>query len=321
MRSTETALRREKRRSSASPLLSVLLPLPIVGVMLFLLTGLFPTPDGLLADLGQRPELQGASPARVLLEGMAFWYRSLLIFLAVLLITAALALLRALLAFLRHHRWCRAHREAYRRAVDFVSLVENAPELAVDDPWNYNEKGSPDPTPAWWDEIWEEKERSDALIEEYSLHSWRRVSGFLGLVPFLLVCALAAVMVLSEEVPALYGKTRSDIARIEAGQCETVTVWLSPKVREWHIDGPYSSGQPALLTRYGAVSDETGGQWVNLFVPYGLDFQLDEDRLYDENRSIQWNAEHAQMYEVTYTPDLFLIDSIAPAETPALYLS
>jgi len=320
MKNTDPLRRQEDRHAILSLVLPFLLVLPIVLTALYLLTGTFPMPDGRLAALARSPALQGASPTRILLEGMAFWYLTLLIFLAVVLLLAALALLRALRASLRHHRWCRAHKADYRRAADFLSQVEDAPELAADDPWDCNGKSGADPTPGWWDEVWAEKERCDVLVEEYLSHAWRRISVFLRLTPLLLVSALMAVMVLSEEVPALYKKTQADIAQLEAGQCETVTVWLSPKVREWHIDGPYSSSQPPLLTRYGAVSDETGGRWIDLFVPHGMDFALDGDKLYNENRSIQWNAENAQMYEVSYTSNLFLIDSITPVPTPQRYL-
>ena len=320
-RSTDPAPGRGKRRAAAASLLPLLLSLLLILAFLFLLTGLFPTPGGLLEDLTRRPELQGASPARILLEGMALWYRAFLLFLGAVLLLGALALLVSLRAFLRHHRWCKAHRDAYRRALAFSGLVEECPDFAVGDPYSCNTKSGADPTPGWWYGVWEEKERADALIREYELHSRRRVSTLLGLTPLLLVCALMACIVLSEEVPSLYERTRSDLAQIGAGQCETVTVWLSPKVREWHIDGPYTSSQPALLTRYGAVSNDTGGKWVNLFVPHGLDFSLDPDRLYNENRSIQWNAQHAQMYEIRYTSGHRLILDICPADTPPVYLS
>lgn len=320
-RSTDPAPGRGRRRTAAASLLPLLLSLLLILAFLFLLTGLFPTPDGLLAELARRPELQTASPARILLEGMALWYRAFLLFLAVILALAALILLWALWTFLRHHRWCKAHREAYRKALAFSRLVRECPDFAVDDPYSYNTKSGSDPTPAWWYEVWEKKERADALIREYELHSRRRISAFLSPIPLLLVCALMAFVVFSEEVPSLYERTRSDIAQLEAGQCETVTVWLSPKVRQWHIDGPYTASQPALLTRYGAVSDDTDGKWVNLFVPWGLDFSLDPDRLYDENRSIQWNAQYAQMYKVRYTSGHRLILDIRPADTPPVYLS
>ncbi len=318
MKNTEPAPR---RRKGLVLLIPTILSLCIVAAILFLLLGLFPMPDGLLADLARKPELQGSCPARILLEGMAFWYRALLIFLLTVLVIAALALLWSFGVFLRHHRWCRAHRAAFRQAMDFSLLTSVDLALAVDDPWNYNGKSGIDPTPGWWNGVWEEKERCEALIEEYDSHSWSRISAFLSLTPLLLATALTVVMVLSEKVPALYEKARADMAQIEAGQCETVTVWLSPKVREWQIDGPYSSGQPALLTRYGAVSLDTGGRWTNLFVPWGMDFTLDQDKLYNENYSIQWNAEHAQMYEVRYTTELFLIQEIHPVDTPAIYFS
>lgn len=317
MRSSEAALR--PRRSLSPILLSLALAVLMALGMLFTLENLFPMPDGLLSELAQRPGLQGASPARILLEGMASWYRSLLLLPAAALVIVAAAAVYFLRGSLRHRRWYRAHRAEYRAARAFLQLVEINPILVVEEPWNYNSKNGPDPTPGWWDEVWEKKARAEGLAEEYVLHSGAAFSGFLGLAPILAMYLLLCVMVFSEEVPDLWSKARTDMAQIEAGQCETAVVWLSPKAREWHIDGPYSSRQPTLLTRYGAISEDTGGKWLELYVPYGLDFKLDPDRLYDETRPILWNAENAQMYEVSYTSGFFLIHSITPAQTPERY--
>lgn len=287
--------------------------------VLFALERLFPMPDGLLARLAQSPELQGASPARILLEGMASWYRSLLLLPAAALLLVVPAAVYFLCRFFRHFLWCRAHRAEYQSSRDLLFLMELDPTLTVKEPWNYNSKSGPDPTPGWWDEVWEKRDHAEDRVKEYRSHSGIAFSGFLGLVPVLLMYCLLWVMVYSEGTPALLDRARADLAQLQAGQCETVTVWLSPKAREWHIDGPYSGRQPPLLTRYGVISEDTGGQWLELYVPYGLDFALDPDRLYMENKPIRWNAENAQMYEVRYTSGFFLIDSITPAQTPERY--
>ena len=135
-----------------------------------------------------------------------------------------------------------------------------------------------------------------------------------------MMTGLMALMLLGDlggNVPQLYTQAQADIAQIEAGKCETATVFLSPKVRPWHIDGPYASIQPTLLPRYGAIGKDPGHKWLQVYAPYGMDFTLDENRLYNENYSVPWNAENAQMYQVSYTSQFRFILSIRPVEVPA----
>ena len=53
-----------------------------------------------------------------------------------------------------------------------------------------------------------------------------------------------------------------------------------------------------VLTRYGAIGPDTGGEWVQIYVLPDLDFSLDPEALYNENKSILWNEEHAAQYQV-----------------------
>ena len=273
-----------------------------------------------LARLGQRSDLAGAAPARILLEGAKDWYRALLLMGLLVLALVAVVLLLLLRGIFIHLRWRWKRRRELAEARSYFFLASQNPIWVVEEPWNYNEKSGPDPTPGWWDEVMEGSARAKDFLETATLHAGSAFSHALAILPLVMMTGLMALMLLGDlggNVPQLYAQAQEDIAQIEAGQCETATVFLSPKVRPWHIDGPYASIQPTLLTRYGIIGKDTGHQWFQVYVPYGMDFALDEDRLFNENYSVLWNAENAQMYEVTYTTQFRFVVAIRPVEPPA----
>ncbi len=128
-----------------------------------------------------------------------------------------------------------------------------------------------------------------------------------SLVCFLLYGGITLSMLFIEEVPGLWRQTREDIAQIESGELEQVTVWLSPKVHKDRMPGPYTKGQPEPVSRYGGISWETDGEWVYFYIPDNLNFSLDQTALYQESQSIQWNEEHARQYQLRYTTNLHLV--------------
>lgn len=119
---------------------------------------------------------------------------------------------------------------------------------------------------------------------------------------------------LSDHQPALlYLQAKEDIAQIEDGNLQTVTVWLSPKLRKCALP-PYDKNMPKSLTRYGGISDETQGEWVKFYVPNSLGFSLEQDALYEEGETIQWNLEHAAWYKVTYTQNFHVVTEVYPVQ-------
>ncbi len=136
--------------------------------------------------------------------------------------------------------------------------------------------------------------------------------GVLMVLFFAFYAIVAGGMLLKEEIPQNWQRARQDLAQIESGDLEQVTVWLSPKIQAVPFPEYYSAGQPKLLTRYGGISSETGGEWVRFYVPDSLDFSLDPDALYDENKSIEWNTDNAQQYQITYTVNLHMVLSAVP---------
>lgn len=124
-------------------------------------------------------------------------------------------------------------------------------------------------------------------------------------------------MLAIEQVPQLYQQAGADIAQLETGTLEEATVWVSPKTRQAHVPGPYSSSRDSDgLTRLGIIGGVVGNRWENVYVPDAMGFTLDQEHLFNENYSIDWNEEHARQYHVTYTSAFHLVVDIVPLAMP-----
>ena len=128
-------------------------------------------------------------------------------------------------------------------------------------------------------------------------------------VSLILPLLLGGFMITKEDIPGLISQASDDLAQIKNGQLQEVTVWLSPKAHESQLPGPYAKGQPEPVMDYGGISDDTNGIWVHFYVPNCLGFSLDQSALYNENESIEWNEENAQMYHLRYTSNFNLVVS------------
>ena len=234
--------------------------------------------------------------------------------LLVLALTAVIVLL-LLRGIFVHLRWWRNRRQERLAAQTYLILASRDPILTAEDPWNCNHKSDARPM-GWWVEPRKEMARARAFLEANRLHANAAFFHALAILPLVMVTGLMALMLAVEDVPQLCAQAGADIAQVETGGWETATVFLSPKVRPWHLEGPYTDSQPALLTRYGMIGKDTGHRWRQVYVPWGLDFALDEHRLFNENYSVAWNAENAQMYEVAYTSQFHFVVSLRPVEPP-----
>ena len=74
---------------------------------------------------------------------------------------------------------------------------------------------------------------------------------------------------------------------------------------------------PEPLTVYGVIGEDTGRQWVRIYVPDGLGFALDPERLYDEDQSVPWNEANAQRYLIRYTSNLRIAAEVVPCSPGA----
>lgn len=138
---------------------------------------------------------------------------------------------------------------------------------------------------------------------------------FLMVISLVVPLFLSGAMIAIENIPGQLSQANADLAQIENGQLQEVTVWLSPKIHKSHLPGPYTKGQPEPVMDYGGISDDTNGRWVHFYVPDCLNFSLDQNALYDENESIAWNEENARQYTIRYTENFHLVASVEPADS------
>lgn len=141
---------------------------------------------------------------------------------------------------------------------------------------------------------------------------------FLMVISLVMPLFLGGAMIAIENIPGQLSQANADLAQIKNGQLQEVTVWLSPKIHKSHLPGPYTKGQPEPVMDYGGISDDTNGRWVHFYVPDCLGFSLDQNALFDENESIEWNEEYAQKYRLCYTSNFNLVVSAEPVGQPAL---
>lgn len=116
------------------------------------------------------------------------------------------------------------------------------------------------------------------------------------------------------ELPGRFFQAGHDLAEIDTGFLVQAEVWISPKCHPTRLPGPYTDKLAEVSTCYGIIGDDTGGEWVRVYVPDPMGFSLDPERLYNENQSIGWNWEHARRYRVHYTSNFHLVTEITPID-------
>lgn len=228
------------------------------------------------------------SPAHDLLAGYLRWYWLLLIFCGISFAVSAVLLAVYLVRAIRN--WVKA---------SGVWRDEVLPKLAEIDNWD--RAGL------------KEQEDSRGRVMAYGVryHSAALSYFVCAFLCFLVVLGCGG-MLRQDQLFKLPFQAREDLSQIEASFLQTAEVWISPKARPARLPGPYGEGQPALTTRYGIIGGDTGGQWVQVYVPNALGFSLDQDRLFDETRTTAWNWEHARRYRVRYTSNYHLVTELTP---------
>lgn len=151
---------------------------------------------------------------------------------------------------------------------------------------------------------------------------WAAKKKFLSSIKLTAICIsfpllIGGAMLAIEDVPGLWIEAGADLEQVNTENLQEVTVWLSPKASSGKLPGPYTEGQPEPVTVYGGIGEDTGGRWMHFYLPDCLHFSLDQDALYHENKSIQWNEQHAQRYRLLVTENFRLAVSVEPAGDPA----
>lgn len=320
-------MNRQLRPLIAVFVVMVLSLLVMLGVLS--LPHLFPW---MMERMGESGALQGASSVRRMLECCRIWYMLLLgtggaivLALAVCFFFELRGILRAVLRYVSNHRHMR-HLEPLwlQESMDTLHNLlepEEADRLAHEversspgqeaDPWERPD-ASPEPeAPA---------ETAGQAYQRLSSECAAQLTAVLLLlcgIPLIVLMTLFPVLMLREtEGLQLYTQVTEDIQLLDAGQVDAFTVWLSPKSRQVATPGPWSASLPTPLTRYGAIGEDTGGTWIKIYVLPDMDFALDPDALYNENKSILWNQEHATQYQVSCTHNFCFVTDIQPLDLP-----
>lgn len=107
---------------------------------------------------------------------------------------------------------------------------------------------------------------------------------------------------------------RAELEQVERGHLETAEVWVHPRVDAGRLPGAWGSSYRSLVRNYHVVGFDTGGEWVEVFVPDAMGFSLDMERPYRESQTILWNLGHARRYHISYTTNFHLITEITPVD-------
>lgn len=121
-----------------------------------------------------------------------------------------------------------------------------------------------------------------------------------------------SVMYLSEDISELRTRAREDLEQIREGQLESAEVSFGKNVEKSGLPGPYADGQPTMFSLYDGMGAGTDGRWRGYCILDNLGFAPDENRLYNDNKSIDWNNENAGWYAITYTTNFHVIISVEP---------
>ncbi|MCI8870609.1 MAG: hypothetical protein HFF39_08735 [Lawsonibacter sp.] len=273
----------------------------LTAPILMLLWAISPSVTSWLWTLPARQAGAGeALPARLLLEGYLLWY---LVLLAVLAVGLALGIGLSLLLIVLGVRFLRRN-----GSLSAMAAALPPPEFPE---WDGEEDSAP---PLSQEEQWRDEMRARLEVQKRkNIHAaMGRIAA--GVWAMLIVPGLLIACAGTEDILSLPGLARADLEEIEAGQTQTLTVWISPKSRPARLPGPYTAGQKSLSTRYGIIGWDTGGAWVMVYVPDGMDFSLTGTRLYQEDKNQAWNMENAQRFSVSFTSRLKVVTEITPVD-------
>lgn len=123
---------------------------------------------------------------------------------------------------------------------------------------------------------------------------------------------VSGAMYFSEDIQELRTRAQDDMAQITEDRLESAEVSFRKGGERSGLPGPYTEGQPAMFTVYSGIGAETDSWWRGYLIPDSLGFTPDEDRMYNENKSVDWNDENAGWYTVTYTTYLHVVISVEP---------
>ena len=113
-----------------------------------------------------------------------------------------------------------------------------------------------------------------------------------------------------EDIPGKRAMLQADMEQIESARLESEEVRFKKSEDRSGLSGIYVEGEPALFSVYSGIGDDTGHRWEDFYMLDSLELMPDEGRWYNENKSIEWNEENAELYRVTYTANFKVVVSV-----------
>lgn len=109
-----------------------------------------------------------------------------------------------------------------------------------------------------------------------------------------------------------YKDLMADVA-VQEGRLESTQVYMNDNYEKAGF-AACRPDAPKPVTAYSVINavrdDNRPNTWYRVYVPDCLDFTLDTEHLFNENKSVDWNSEHTTVYLITYTPNYHLVTSI-----------
>lgn len=112
------------------------------------------------------------------------------------------------------------------------------------------------------------------------------------------------------ELPKLCVQYSADVRQIEAGELEHMTLLLDEKSTPHPMPGAPSD--ELTVHHRGASGPDTDFQWMTLRFPDALEFTPVPDSFVVIGGTYDWNWEHVQRYQVSYTSEFHLVVEITP---------
>lgn len=125
---------------------------------------------------------------------------------------------------------------------------------------------------------------------------------------------VSVMMPVSEDISGQRAKIREDMAQIENATVVPAEIIFGKEKGDSGLPGISTEEHPAMFTVYSGIGEDTGHGWMNFYIPDSLGFTPDSGKMYDENKSADWNNENAQLYFVTYTTNYNIVTTIEPRD-------
>lgn len=132
----------------------------------------------------------------------------------------------------------------------------------------------------------------------------------LAIVFSLIGVLVSQIMGVVEDIPGKRVMLQADMEQIESARLESEEVRFKKSEDRSGLSGIYVEGEPALFSVYSGIGDDTGHRWEDFYMLDSLELMPDEGRWYNENKSIEWNEENAELYRVTYTANFKVVVSV-----------